>query len=279
MDPYKVDKVVSWKTPMNKDLLRSFIGAVGFLALNCKGIRIPMGQLSSLTTESHPWRWDNTAQRSFDQVKQIVNEHHNGRRKALDYSPNATPIYVTTDECLTGGGGYVSQGEEPENANIVAFWSGKWNAAQQNYPVHEQELLALVETLKRFRGVLHRTKFTLQMDHKSLEHFMRQEHFSPRQHQWIDVLSEFDFNIQYIPGKENKFADSLSRIYSDEPDGVVRADSELVDEGDDAPPNVTPRIKPVYIEVYLLDLMSAEAARRSSRIASKPPQNYKETKA
>jgi len=31
MDPHKVDKVVNWKTPTNKDLLRSFIGAVGFL--------------------------------------------------------------------------------------------------------------------------------------------------------------------------------------------------------------------------------------------------------
>ena len=137
MDHYKVDKVISWKTPTNKDLLRSFIGAVGFLAPNCKGIRIPMGQLSLLTAELRPWRWDDTAQRSFDQVKQIVNEHHNGRRKALDYSPNAAPIYVTTDRCLMGGGGYVSQGKEPENANIVAFWSGKWNAVQQNYPVHE----------------------------------------------------------------------------------------------------------------------------------------------
>ena len=137
MDPYKVDKVVSWKTPTNKDLLRSFVGAVGFLAPNCKGIRIPMGQLSSLTAESCPWRWDDTAQRSFDQVKQTVNKHRNRQRKALDYSPNAAPIYVTTDRCLMGGGGYVSQGKEPENANIVAFWSGKWNAVQQNYPVHE----------------------------------------------------------------------------------------------------------------------------------------------
>ena len=56
MDPHKVDKVTNWKTLTNKDLLQSFIGAVGFLAPNCKGIRIPMGQLSSLTAELRPWQ-------------------------------------------------------------------------------------------------------------------------------------------------------------------------------------------------------------------------------
>ena len=52
MDPHKVDKVLNWKSPTNKELLRSFIGAVRFLAPDCKGIRIPMGHLLSLTTES-----------------------------------------------------------------------------------------------------------------------------------------------------------------------------------------------------------------------------------
>ena len=165
MDPHKVDKVVNWKTPTNKDLLRSFIGAVGFLAPDCKGIRIPMGQLSSLTAELRPWRWDATAQRSFDEVKKIVNTHRDDRRRALNYAEGAEPIFVTTDGCLTGSGGFVSQGKDPKKANVVAFWSGKWNSAQQNYPVHEQELLALVETLKRFRGILHGTKFTIQTDH------------------------------------------------------------------------------------------------------------------
>ena len=121
MDPHKVDKVVSWKTPTNKDSLRSFIGAVEFLAPNCKGVRIPMGHLSSLTTESRPWKWDDTAQRSFDNVKQIVNKYRDQCRKALHYSPGAAPIYVTTDGCLTGGGGYMSQGLDPKNAAVVAF--------------------------------------------------------------------------------------------------------------------------------------------------------------
>ena len=68
--------------------------------------------------------------------------------------------------------GYVSQGKDLKTANVVVFWSGKWNSAQQNYPVHELELLALVETLKRFQGVLHGTRFTVQTDHQALEHFL-----------------------------------------------------------------------------------------------------------
>ena len=103
-----------------------------------------------------------------------MNDYRDERRKALDYSEGADPIHVTTDGCLTGGGGYVSQGRDPKDARVVAFWSGKWNVAQQNYPVHEQELLALVETLKRFRGMLQGTKFVVRTDHKALEHFMKQ---------------------------------------------------------------------------------------------------------
>ena len=100
----------------------------------------------------------------------------------------------------------------------------------------------MVETLKRFREILHGTEFTLRTDHKALEHFMSQDHFSPRQHRWIDVLSEFDFKIKYIPGETNKFADALSRVYSDEPKDIIRAKSELVDEGDDVAPMVNLKI-------------------------------------
>src|SRR6267378_3938264 len=42
MDPAKVDTIVNWKTPTNKALALSFIGAVGYLADGCLGVRIPM---------------------------------------------------------------------------------------------------------------------------------------------------------------------------------------------------------------------------------------------
>jgi len=277
MDPHKVDKVLNWKTPTNKELLRSFIGVVGFLAPDCKGIRIPMGYLSGLTSEGKVWRWGDTEQRAFDEVKKIVNDHRDQRREALDYSEGAPPIWVTTDGCLTGGGGYVSQGVEPDKSKVVGFWSGKWSAAQQNYPVHEQELLALVETLKRFRGILHGTRFTVRTDHKALIHLKKQRDLSPRQHRWLDVLNEFDFEIEYIPGETNGFADALSRIYSDDQEGVVRADSEYVNDRDEPIRGRRPKTHPIYVEPAMIEVMNADI-RRSSRLADKPEVNYKETR-
>lgn len=49
MDPYKVDTIVNWKTPTNKELLASFVGAIGYLADNCYTIRIAMEILTPIT--------------------------------------------------------------------------------------------------------------------------------------------------------------------------------------------------------------------------------------
>ena len=57
LDPHKVDCIENWKTPTNKDLVASFLGAVGYLAPDCAGIRIPMGILAPLTGSKKPWTW------------------------------------------------------------------------------------------------------------------------------------------------------------------------------------------------------------------------------
>ncbi|KIK34215.1 hypothetical protein CY34DRAFT_98402 [Suillus luteus UH-Slu-Lm8-n1] len=35
LDPHKVDKIISWKTPTSKELLMQFIGSVGYLTAGC----------------------------------------------------------------------------------------------------------------------------------------------------------------------------------------------------------------------------------------------------
>ena len=74
MDPEKVDHVLAWKTPTNRDLLRGFIGSVGFLADDIPNIRIPLGILSAITGDTVPFRWGYTEQRAFDDAKQLTND-------------------------------------------------------------------------------------------------------------------------------------------------------------------------------------------------------------
>ena len=83
--------------------------------------------------------------------------------------------------------------------------------AEKNYPVHEQELLALVEALKTWRHYLHGSAFVAFTDHKTLQYFQEQPNLSTRQARWSEVLQEYDVTIEYKPGKTNIVADSLSR--------------------------------------------------------------------
>lgn len=67
----------------------------------------------------------------------------------LDYGPSRDPIWVMTDACGNGIGGVIAQGPDWKTSRVAAFYSAKMSSAQRNYPVHEQELLAGVETMLR----------------------------------------------------------------------------------------------------------------------------------
>ena len=227
MDQDKVDSVLNWKVPTNHDLLRGFIGSVGYLADNIPNVRIPMGILSSLTGDTVPFRWGYMEQRVFDEVKEWthrVREHH---RVPLTYGPDAPPIWMVTDGCATGISGLVSQGEDWKTAKIAAFYSAKLNLAQQNYAVHEIEMLAGIETMIQYLGILLGVQFSWLTDHKGLIHLLNQKNLSGRQARWLEKISPFNFKVVYIEGSENVVADALSRIYLNDSPGTVRTKSEF----------------------------------------------------
>jgi hypothetical protein len=227
MDTNKVNKIENWKVPTNGALVAGFTGMVQWVAKNCFDIAKPLAILSKLQGKK-AWRWGPTEQRAFEEVKSIVSRWQHNRRVTLDRSPNAKPVCMSVDASLTGAGAVIWQGDSPENCHVIAFWSGKFNSAEQNYPTHERELLGIVATILKYEDLLFGTKFTVYSDHQALERFMLQKKLTPRQHRWLEKLTMFDFNIEYIKGEENVYADALSRIYSDEPKGIVRASSEYV---------------------------------------------------
>nr|GEZ82335.1 hypothetical protein [Tanacetum cinerariifolium] len=64
--------------------------------------------------------------------------------------------------------------------------------------------------MQRKRHYLYGTKFTVFTDHKRLQHILDQKELNMRQHRWLELLSDYDYDIRYHPGKANIVADALS---------------------------------------------------------------------
>jgi hypothetical protein len=59
-----------------------------------------------------------------------------------------------------------------------------------------------------------------------LIHILEQKNLSGWQACWLEKISEFDSEVVYVPGVENILSDALSRLYSNDKPGIVRACSE-----------------------------------------------------
>jgi hypothetical protein len=91
----------------------------------------------------------------------------------------------------------------------VAFFSRKLTGTQQKYSVTEIELLAIVETLKAFKGMLWGQDIKVYTDHKNL---IRDAlgFTSDRVYRWRLLLEEYAPEIIYIKGIHNTVADAIS---------------------------------------------------------------------
>jgi len=85
-------------------------------------------------------------------------------------------------------------------------------AAEVNYTVSEQELLAIVHALRIWRCYLEGCNgLRIVTDHKPISYMDGRIDLSRRQARWAEFLSRFDYELVYRPGRSN-VADPLSRL-------------------------------------------------------------------
>jgi hypothetical protein len=58
-----------------------------------------------------------------------------------------------------------------------------------------------------WRNYLIGKKFELRVDHIGLKYLFEQPTSNARKTRWLEFLSEYDFDIKHIKGKENKVVD------------------------------------------------------------------------
>ncbi|GJZ21211.1 putative reverse transcriptase domain-containing protein [Tanacetum coccineum] len=113
---------------------------------------------------------------------------------------------VYCDASIKGLGSVLMQREK-----VISYASCQLKIHEKNYTTHDLELGAVVFSLKLWRHYLYGTKYTVFTDHKSLQHILNQKELNMRQRRWLELLSDYDFEIRYHLGKSNVVVDALSR--------------------------------------------------------------------
>lgn len=201
----KVKAVQEWPTPTCVGHVRSFVGTAGYYRKFIRDFSRLAAPLTSLTKDGVKFEWGPEQEEAFRSLKQAVVQG-----PVLVLPDTKLPFIVHTDASGFATGAVLSQ-DQGKGPQPIAFLSKKMLDAETRYPVHEQELLAIINALGEWRHYLMGSKFKVHTDHKSLQHFKTQPMLSGRQTRWKDTIAQFDFDIEYIEGKANVVADGLSR--------------------------------------------------------------------
>ena len=93
----------------------------------------------------------------------------------------------------------------------VTYYSRKMSQVEQNYDIHDIELLAVVNALKHWRVYVESSsELTILTDHKNLTTFTTTKKLNRRQVRWAELLGQHKFKILYTPRQDNRRADVLS---------------------------------------------------------------------
>ena len=157
--------------------------------------------MTRLTHKGVKFIWDDACEVAFQELKSRL---------------TSAPILVVPDR----GVGYTIYCDTSrdglgcvlmQQGKVVAYGSRQLKIHEKNYPTHDLELAAVVLALKSWRHYLYGEKFEVYSDHKSLKYIFSQKDLNLRQRRWMELLEDYDFELQYHPGKANVVADALSR--------------------------------------------------------------------
>jgi hypothetical protein len=264
-DVDKMARVREWRTPRNKHDVQRFLRLVQYLAHFMPDVSAYTGPIQSIQKNGHPFHWRPIHQACMDNIKALACK--TPILWPIDPSKDE-PIWVVCDASASGVGAVYGQGQTWQTCRPAGFMSKKFTSAQHNYRVFEMETIAILEALLKWEDKLIGNRINIVTDHRALEFFKTQRRLSHRQMRWMEYLSRFDFDIQYVKGVTNKVADSLSRYYQSDTSedsyptyDFMNTDVQLDPEGEDIPWNWVVEIRAITDDMPKRPLQEAAEER------------------
>ncbi|GKA70965.1 putative reverse transcriptase domain-containing protein, partial [Tanacetum coccineum] len=177
VDPTKIKSIKDWASPKMPTEICQFLGLAGYYRRFIEGFSKIAKSMTKLTQKK-------------------VNED----------------FIAYCDASIKGLGAVLMQRKK-----VIAYASRQLKIHEKNYTSHDLELEAVVFAIKIWRHYLYGTKCMVFTDQKSLQHILDQKELNMRQRRWLELLSDYDCEIRYHPGKANVVVDALSRKEQNKP--------------------------------------------------------------
>ncbi|GJT17081.1 putative reverse transcriptase domain-containing protein [Tanacetum coccineum] len=201
VDPAKIESIKDWTSPKSPTEIRQFLGLAGYYRRFIEGFSKIAKPMTKLTQKKVKFVWGDKQEAAFQLLKQKLCS-----APILALPEGSEDFIAYCDASKKGLGAVLMQREK-----VISYASRQLKIHEKNYTTHDLELGAVVFALKIWRHYLYGTKCTVFTDHKSLQHILDQKELNMRQRRWLELLSDYDCDIRYHPGKANVVADALSR--------------------------------------------------------------------
>nr|GEX09179.1 putative reverse transcriptase domain-containing protein [Tanacetum cinerariifolium] len=177
------------------------VGLAGYYQRFIKGFSKIAKPMTKLTQKKVMFNWCDKQEAAFQLLRQKLCS------APILALPKGVEDFVAYCDASQKGLGVVLMQRE----KVISYASRQLKVYEKNYTTHDLELGEVVFALKIWRHYLYGTKCTVFTDHKSLQYILDQKELNMRQHRWLELLSDYDCEIRYHPGKANVVADALRR--------------------------------------------------------------------
>ena len=170
--------MLKWPVSRNIKEVQKFLGLANYYRRFIKDFAKLAAPLHVLVRKEQKWKREKKQERAFEKLKAVFTT------EPVLAIPNIDrEMRVETDASNYATRGVLSTKCEDGKWRPVAFISKLLNTTEQNYKIHDKEMLAVIRCLEVWRHYLEGAKleFEIWIDHKNLQYFMTSQKLNQRQ--------------------------------------------------------------------------------------------------
>lgn len=206
---FSTDKLLAvekYPRPYDKDAVRRFVAFANYYRRFVENFAKITKPLTALTKKCVDFEWTETCENAFQFLKQKLLT-----TPILKYPDFSRQFKIIVDTSDFACGGILTQNYDGMDMPIT-YISRSFNKGEKNKPPIEKQLLAVHFAIMQLRPYIYGRRFIVKSDHKPLIYLYNLKNPSSRLSRIRLDLEEYDFEIQYVRGRDNVIADALSRI-------------------------------------------------------------------